>query len=165
MPRDAVKTVWLLLLLCVLAQWIHFFPLMPPVMASHFGGDGRPNGWMPRGGFFAMQIFIALLLHGIFLGVPALLRGVPSERINLPNRDYWLVPERRAEALDRFQDWFRLFGCVMFGFMVAVSQLALQANLKREPLPSAPIWAMLAGIFLFLPFWFFRLYRSFRVPD
>lgn len=50
MARLTLRREWLPLCL-VAASWIlvaYFWPQLPDVIPTHWGADGRPNGWMPR---------------------------------------------------------------------------------------------------------------------
>ena len=41
-----LAAVVLAAILCA-AQALHYAPLLPEQIASHFGPGGQPNGWMP----------------------------------------------------------------------------------------------------------------------
>jgi uncharacterized membrane protein len=84
----------LILVLVAVVQFTYYYPRLPEMVASHFDGEGRPNGCMPKNEFFKMFAVITALIIGIFLLLPKLIKRVPPSMINLPNKDYWLAPER-----------------------------------------------------------------------
>src|SRR4051794_16547662 len=82
---------------------------LPAVMASHFSAFGTPDGAMPRDAFFtslALGCGAAVLLPAL---APQVLRHVPAAAINIPHRDYWLAPERRAASIARLEHWLAWF--------------------------------------------------------
>jgi preprotein translocase subunit SecY len=65
----------------------------------------------------------------------------------LPNKDYWLAPERRAATMARVASALTWFGCAALAFIVVVSSLVVDFNLGHERLLApAAIWALLGGI-------------------
>ena len=81
------------------AQALYFRAELPARVASHFDGAGRPNGWMARDGFVLFQCGLVLTLGALFGIGGRLLKVTPNGWINLPNKNYWLAPERRAESV------------------------------------------------------------------
>ena len=41
-------------------QYVHYDPVLPDIMATHFGGSGTPNGWQSKAGFW--QFSFALVV-------------------------------------------------------------------------------------------------------
>ena len=58
-----------------------------------------PNGWQPKPAFFIL-IAVVILTPAIpaFI-VPRRFPSIPADKINLPNKSYWLAPERREGNL------------------------------------------------------------------
>jgi uncharacterized membrane protein len=140
----------LLLLILFLAAAFVFATAdsLPPIVASHFAAGGAANGFMPRGSY--LRFFVALLI-----GVPlliALLSGtasvLPARFVNLPNRDYWLAPERRAETLAYLRNQGNRFGIVVAVFLCFVHWLVVHANALSPPLFPEPLF--FAGMAAFL---------------
>ena len=46
--------------------------------------------------FFGLQAFVLVVVTACFAILPAVIEGLPPRMVNLPNKDYWLAPERRA---------------------------------------------------------------------
>ena len=130
--------------LLAIAQCLYFGPRLPATMASHFGANGQPNGWQSREAFIGFDLFIVALLTATFTGMPFLLRFIPIALINLPNKDYWLAPERREESLAFLNNQMELIGGSSLLLVVAVMQLAFNANLTNSPaMPPTFIWPLL----------------------
>ena len=156
--------ILLLLLGLVAIQCLYYFPLLPRVMASHFDASGHPNGWSTKEVFFGLYVCIlALMIFGFFI-VPRLLQAVPPSLINLPNREYWLAPERKDQAMAMIADDMGWFGIAILMLLIATIQLAIQANLAGGGLLSDVMWLLLGGFVVFAILWTVRLYRRFALP-
>src|SRR5437762_12723974 len=106
---------------------------MPDQVATHFDANGHPNGWMSRA---ADLLFTALLGGGLPLfisGICFAIRFLPPVMINLPRRDYWLAPERRAETSDYIFRQSLWFGCLMVCFVGGIHLLVVAANQRSSP--------------------------------
>jgi uncharacterized membrane protein len=164
-----VKTRHLILLLlwgAVALQCLYYFPLLPEAVASHFDGAGRPNGWSSKQGFIALHLSIAGLMTFVFFVLPRLLRRIRPSLINLPNREYWLIPERKEQALAMLDEEMGWFGIAILMMIISTTQLAINANLAGgDNLRSETMWMLLGGFFAFTVVWLIRLYRRFRVPS
>jgi len=103
---------------------------LPAQVASHFDGNGAPNGWMSRAADAEIMIALALLIPGIVIGGMGGAGRIPVSFINRPHRDYWLPPERRQAALAllwRYALWFATLNVL---FIAAVHALTVEANLQ-----------------------------------
>src|SRR5262245_44660873 len=91
---------------------------------------------------------------GLTVGTPLLLalpgwliQRVPLSMINLPHKEYWLAPERRASTLAFMTRRSTIFGAFMAGFLCYVHWLVVEANRAVPPhLPAAPF---VAGMVVF----------------
>jgi uncharacterized membrane protein len=115
-------------LLCA-AQAIHYAPLLPMKMASHFGPDGTPNGWMPSGIFIKLSLGAVVFLTVLLLAVSFKMRSLDAAKINLPNKDYWLAPERREGTADFLSGYFLWFGTATLLLMLDVFHQVFRYNL------------------------------------
>lgn len=147
---------------------IHFSLLygkLPSTMASHFNGSGAPNGWQPKELFFALLWGVLVLVSVLAFGIPQIIESIPAQFINLPNKEYWLAPERRAESMAFFTTQFGWFGCALLLFLVFTFELAVQANIRPRPVMDSSTFFY--GLIVFLVFAFLlpvRLLTRFRRP-
>jgi uncharacterized membrane protein len=148
---------------------IHFaylYPQLPAVVASHFDARGAANGWQSKQAFFV--VFAAVTAVGAFLifAVPAVMAIVPRQYVNLPNKDYWLAPERLAAAHQFLSAWFAWYGCAVYGVIFAAFDYAVKWNLGVTERPDpAHLWYALAAFGAFTLAWGVRLLIRFaRVP-
>lgn len=161
------RVVFLLLILVAVFQVFLYRDQLPERVASHFDGQGNPNGFMPRQGLLAFHLGLVAFLAAIFLFLPAVLLRIPNALINLPRKDYWLAPERREATLRRMGADMTWFGVATLAFLLVVEQLVFQANVPggTGKLPSVPFWIALGSYLLFTTVWMVPLLlRYLRVP-
>lgn len=144
------RGIFVLIVLAAIAQCVFSFSQLPERMASHFGPSGLPNGWMTKQSFFivyALVIAVASVLE--FLPARSIARSSPSS-LHLPNKEYWLAPERRAQTFAYFTKFFAWYGCAILLVLVVAMGLAINANLNPPPrLAARPILAAIGGFVLF----------------
>ena len=134
-------------------------------MASHFDGSGRPDGFQSRDAFFTLSASMLVMTVLIFGGLGALFRVIPSKWFNLPNRDYWLGPERREETIDYISSQMEWFGSASLVLYLYVIQRVVETNRTSEPrLDSASMFVVLGLYLLFTGVWVARFILRFRKP-
>jgi uncharacterized membrane protein len=155
MRLDRTSVSVLLLVAAIAAfQLVHYYPLLQDRVAVHFGASGEANGWSSRGGFVAQMAVTEALVVLFGLGLAAVLDRIPAALVNIPNRRYWLSPERRAESVEFIRSQLVWIEVATLGFLVAITQLIIGENLSDTP-PRLPVdfWYVLAafvGVVLFL---------------
>jgi uncharacterized membrane protein len=148
------------------AQCVHDFPLLPERVASHFGPSGMPNGWMTKSQFLTIYAVMILPALAVEFWVARRIAKTPGARINLPNKEYWMAPERRASTVAYFESFFAWYGCAFLLLLVFVMGLALRANLDPSPqLPTGPTVAALVAFVLFNVVAIVAMYRRFSVTQ
>src|SRR5882672_6383720 len=121
---------------------------------------------MPLG---AVRMFefslLVIFLFGFWL-LPRLLAHRPTTYWRIPNRDYWLAPERRGQTIEALHGLISWMGVVVLLLFMAVTQLVFDANLRTPPhlASDALIWLLLSFV-LFIVMWIWVIVRQFgRVP-
>ena len=143
----SARVAFATLLGIIVLQALVYYPKLPAQLASHFDAAGRPNGWSSKPAYFALQTFIVLVLALCFGALPGWLERAPARLVNLPNKDYWLAPERRATTMAHVSSALTWFGCAALAFVVVVNGLVIDFNLGYERVLHAnAIWALLGGI-------------------
>jgi uncharacterized membrane protein len=153
--------------LFMLGRCVVVWPQLPETVASHFDGRGVPNGFQSRAAFVSIIVGVQALLGFVFGVLPRILRHVSPKLINLPHRDYWLVPEhpeRRKQALDRYITWSLWFGCFTFVLMIGIFELAIAANLTRTPMNPLLTWLLIGGYLLGTVLAIIRLHVLLKPP-
>jgi hypothetical protein len=120
---------------------------------------------MSRAGLVGFQLGMLALMGGAFLGLPFVLGWLPSTMINIPHREYWLSPERRAGSMAALRNWMAVVGCGVVVLLMAVTGMVHQANRMSPPRLSSPVFvACLASFLLYLIGAIVALYRRFPRP-
>ncbi len=138
---------------------------LPERVASHFGAGGYANGYMTHDGYRWFMLFFTVGFPTLLvLGIAGLPRLIP-QYTNLPNREYWLAPERRAQAFDFLTTHALWFGCLIEVFICSIHWHVMQANAHHPPqLANEPFLTSLGLFLTALVVWIISLMRQFRIP-
>lgn len=141
-------------------------PLLPERVAIHFGLNGNADNWTSRS---AMTIFFGAFGVGwplFFICLALLTAVIPARFVNLPHREFWLAPERRAETVAYISCQLIWMGCLMVLFQAGIYWLTIQAN-RATParLPMNLFLELLAGFLAGVLIWSLVFIRHFmKVP-
>jgi uncharacterized membrane protein len=157
-----------IIILCLIGVFLvqvgYFYLNLPGVVASHFDGTGNPNGWMSKGAFVIFEIFLLIFVVGQFMLIPRMIEKMPDSLINLPNKGYWLAPERRPATIGIIGIYFEWFAIALLLVFIAVNQLVFHANMSHENLSDKQA-RLVVGLFLaFVVVWLIKLIRYFYKP-
>ncbi|HEX5854318.1 MAG TPA: DUF1648 domain-containing protein [Thermoanaerobaculia bacterium] len=132
----------------------------PDRVPSHFDAAGRPNAWSSRDEFFTLQVGVTLGVAALLIGMPWLLKFTPTSLINLPNKSYWLAPERREETMDRLASYFDVFASATVLLLLAVFELTSLAS-RGGGLSTNFFLPVLVSYLVFSAGWTVALIRAF----
>lgn len=160
---------WFFVLMVAYAA-VHFsgvYPQLPAVVASHFDAHGNANGWQTKQAFFGVFAGATALAAFLVFLVPVLIAIVPPQYVNLPNKNYWLAPERLAGVHQFLSGWFAWFGCGVYVVIVLAFDYAVKWNLgPTEHLDPERFLYVLAAFSVFTLVWIIRMMLRFsRIPD
>ena len=142
-----------------------FTSTLPERVATHFGLAGAPDGWMSKAAFVTFSVSILAFVIVVFVSSGSLFRILPRGLINVPNRDYWLAPERRAGAARLFMRWMLWALSGLVAFLTGVNHLVWQANARTPPRLHESGFIVLLAVFLVASVaWVALLFRAFAVP-
>jgi uncharacterized membrane protein len=159
------RVLFVVIDLLAIAQCVHDYPLLPDRLASHFGASGMPNGWMTKSQFFITFAIVLLPALAVEFWVSHRIANKPDAKLRLPNKEYWLAPERRAETFAYFDSFFAWYGCAFLFVEVFAMGLAMRANFDTPPqLPTGPIVSDLVGFVLFNVVAVIAMLRRFSIP-
>lgn len=156
-----------LALLCIAGGFVWFTSSdLPDVVASHFGSGGAANGFSSKGSYTALMLALVVGMPGLMASMAIWIRALPRKAINLPNKDYWLAPERSAATREALASLCRWFALALAAFLCVVHWLVVQANAMQPPrLAESAFYASLAAFAAVNVAWILFLFRRFgRVP-
>ena len=147
-----------------LLQSAFYYPQLPATVASHWGASGDADGWSSRSVFFAIYLSMVALVAVVFILIPHWTGRRGAMRMNIPNRDYWLAPERAQATKAFFRRQMLILGIAHLALAIYTVQLAIIANLRESGrLDDSIVWA-LGLYFAFLAGWLLHLILHFRKP-
>jgi uncharacterized membrane protein len=140
--------------------------ILPDRVAIHFGLGGSPDGWATKQSNTLIMLAIHTLVFCSLYFSPKLLEAVPVRWISLPNRDFWLRPERRAQAMEKMSRSVWQFGTALFLFLLFMGYLTVKANLSDPVrLDEGPLWFALVIFLIYTGYWVVALLKAFRLPS
>ncbi|PYM14260.1 MAG: hypothetical protein DME18_07135 [Verrucomicrobia bacterium] len=123
----------------------------------------RRDIWMNRSTYLVFSVALGIGLPLLLIGLGYVVRFLPVNSINIPNRNYWLAPERRVVTFDflfRHLLWLACFEAI---FMIGVHLLIADANRQVPPHLSLPLfWGVFGSGLTFVAIWLGVLLRRFR---
>ena len=138
---------------------------LPERVASHFGSDDDPDGWMTRASYIVFILSFLLVYPVLIAFLIGFLPRIKPDWVNFPNRDYWLAPERREESLKFLSAHGYWFGCLLLLLVIGVHYAILMANRSDTPtLPLGIFIPLLAGFLSGFMVWLVVILRRFRKP-
>ncbi len=160
------RVFYILAILICIFEIVRLWNLAPPQMAAHFNVQGSPDRFVSKAEFFWFQIQTMLVVMVVSILPQILFLILPVKLINLPNREYWLAPERRAETVDRLSAFAALMFGVILLAILAGFELSASANL-RTPIIFNAQWMLVVMIIsiVLIGLMLFQLRASFRLPS
>jgi serine/threonine protein kinase len=151
------------ILYVALLCWLFFsVKNLPPRLATHFSAEGQPNGWMSKIFYLGFVCALPLFFAGMFGVLGLLMRILPNSLINLPNRDYWLAPERRAATVSLVARHLVWLACLLVVFVGALHYLTVRANQQAIPhLSGSGMVILLIGFLIAVMIWVVMLIMRF----
>jgi len=155
---------WLLFALLLLAA-AAFIAItgqsLPDIVASHFSGSGKADGYMLRRTYIIFMGVVTLAIPFSIVVVQALMVRRP-DRLKLRNRDYWLAPERREKTLEFLNVHAMRFAAMLLLFLCVVHWLLVKANtVQPAHLDSRLFITALVGFLIGTILWLIALYLRF----
>lgn len=150
-------------IICVV-QMIVWYPHLPDPIPSHFDAQGQVDGEMGKTPYFLLIGGVELLF---LIGIPLLAMGlkfIPDELINIPNKEYWLAPERRDATIGTSLQFLQAIGWMSGWLMIGIFHLTSEVAIGlRGSINPEFYWIM--GLYLAAVFggtvW---LMLKFRMP-
>lgn len=130
------------------AELLFFYAQVPETVASHFDANGVPNGWMSKSAYTALMLFVVFVsvipTAGIALFLPKM-KGA----VNIPNKEYWLAPERRDETFGRIGASLLWTECGVLAFLIVLTYAVGTMNVEGR---ATLDWPMIPTLLVFLAF-------------
>ena len=164
MKKNAVLiTILLTLVVLGIAHVGYYHPKLPDTVASHFNGKGEADGHSSKLTHSIMMISLQAGMAGMFLVIGAICKRLPPSLVNMPNREYWLAPERKEETIRKMNGG--LFGLAI-GTQVFFMGLNHLISLHNLGVPAMnwfwPVFAIYMAFVIGFCVW---LCLKFKMPE
>ena len=165
--RKLALAVYLAITAVCVVHAVHYLPLLPDRVPSHFDISGKPDDWMDKGPLMTLYLGIVAGLGALFIGIGVGIGWVgpkiPKVLINLPNKAYWFDPERRDTTFETLSALFLWYGSATVLLMLDIFHQSFLVALGRAETLGHMFLSM--GLYLgFTLVWIVLLYRSFGKP-
>jgi uncharacterized membrane protein len=135
---------------------------LPSMVASHFGAGGNANGFLSKTTYTTLMLAAVMVIPSLIGFSGQLVRVAPLQSVNLPNKEYWLAPQRRTATFESLSSMSVLYVLVLTFFICFVHWLVVQANaVQPARLSEGSLFAGLAGFSVTSVLWLVALYRRF----
>jgi hypothetical protein len=160
--RSSAAPLLLLVLIGAASFMLFSGQSLPPVVASHFAAAGNADGFMPRNGYLGLMISVSLGIPLLVALCSGLLRFVPPFMVSLPNRDYWVAPERKEKTYAFLRNHGIYLSVLVALFLCFIHWVVLQANAVEPPQLSLPLFVSgSAGFLIAVGIWIAVLFAHF----
>ena len=135
------------LALLMVVQMAYYYLQLPDTVASHFDATGTPNGWMSKTAFVVI-ILAALPLSAAPTAGFALVLHHVQDAMNLPNKEYWLAPERRDNTLAFVGASMIWIESLIVALLLVINYFVCRLNIdgdNRLALPMIPTLVVFLG--------------------
>ena len=151
--------------LLAVAQNAWYWGQLPDRVATHFNLEGTPNDWMTKTNATIVMCGFQVGMPFLLMAVTLLAARLPAAMVNIPNREYWLHPDRHASSMRYVQTFMNWIAVAFALFAMAISHLVFMANRDGNGLDTrwfgALIIVFLVSIFILVA----TLVSHFRLPQ
>jgi hypothetical protein len=160
------RIFYIIVLLICIFETARLWNISPGQMVAHFNIQGNPDRFVSKAEFFWFELQTMMVVIGTSIPLQLLFAFLPPNLINMPNREYWLAPERRDETIGRLNS----FSAMMFGVILlaihAVFEISVYANLQTPIFFNAKLMLFfMVASFAVIGWMLFRLMASFHLPS
>lgn len=143
-------------------QSLYYFPRLPQNVAVHFGGTGVANNWSNRQFLIIFDMAIITVLFAMFIAITLLIKNIPSEMINLPDKNYWLSGEKREKTLATIQNILSEFGSATIILLLIIFEIVYRTNVKNLDVLLINPFIPLAFYVLYVLIFAYRVLKIFK---
>lgn len=151
--RHLAFLVLALLATAAVAQFFYYMPLMSDTMITRLGTGAKASGWSSKSSFTWNYALAFGGLSAVFLGLMWWIPKLPDRFINLPNKEHWLAPERRAVTLESMSTHMLWMHNATLAFLLVVFYSIFRANLSATPKLGPGFWIAFAFYMIFVNVW------------
>lgn len=153
--------ITLLLVFLAIIQFAYYHSILPDRIASHFNLMGQPDNWSSKNAVMLFHLGLVIFFAVLFHFLSWITYKIPESLINLPNKNYWLAPERKKQTLNSLSIFFIWMGNVAIIFFMVIFNLAYQVNVSPND-KSYNFWIALILFIIANVYMIYHLFKRFR---
>jgi uncharacterized membrane protein len=134
MGRKVALKILALLFVVAIAQAAFYFGQLPDRVATHFDVKGNPDGWSGRRAATLMMLGFQCGMPLFILAMGKLASRMPESMLNIPDKAYWMHPDRKADALQVSANYLAWIAVLVAVFITVLNHLTFFANRDSAPL-------------------------------
>lgn len=143
-------------------QAAYFYPKLPDKIATHYGTDGASDNFSDKKTALIINIALISLMSAIFYGLSWLMKKVPDNLINIPNKAFWLSPENKPLMMKIISAFGIRIGIVTELFLLMLFQHIYSMNLSESRLNNRNFWIGLLAYFAIIGLLVWQVYQFFQ---
>ncbi|GAB4295610.1 MAG: hypothetical protein Kow0098_18040 [Ignavibacteriaceae bacterium] len=129
--RISIMTFIILVAFYVI-ELIYFYPQLGENVITHIDISGNPDGWMSKDSAYIVFGFLLIILTAVFSGIYYIIPGFSEDMISIPNKEYWLKPERKEYSLNLIRSMILNIGSLTFALMIFVNYHLFTLNIYKN---------------------------------
>jgi uncharacterized membrane protein len=153
--------VFVLLCIACVVHALCYYPRLPAQVAQHFGAFGQPDAWGSKMQFLIMHVVTISFMAAMILGSGLGMTKIPNSMINVPNKDYWLAPERREQTVAYIQSRLLWLGSCVMIFWLDLAHQSFQVHLGAATKLNH-VWVSSTILLTVSAMWCMVIYMKFR---
>lgn len=138
---------------------------LPDPIATHFNSANLPDDWSSHQTYWLIQVLVSIVTPMFVVFLLSFTNRLPSYLVNLPNKDYWLHPDRQESTQQRIVIYGWWMACIIVIFSIGLHYGIWMANQQALPrIDGDLMFHMTMGFIVLTIIWAMSLVRSFKVP-
>ena len=157
------------LLLLIVVQFVYYAIVLPDRVPQHFDASGTPDSWTTKWESLAIVLIVYLITVVTLVPVVVLARCLEKHfwldsLLNLPNKQYWLSPERRNETMRYMHEAILWIAIATLALLIGVMQFVLMGSRENVQHFSVTGFLIVMGVYLaYMAVWCVQFYRRFSL--
>lgn len=143
----ATKFAFFITAIAALLHMAWWYGKLPDIVPSHFDLQGNPDDTMEKSSYMVVMVAVHLFLVAFFGLISYLMPKSPASLFNIPNKEYWLEPERRDTTVREMQCLLMGIATLTMIFLGVLFHLSSQVAVKQRATIS-PEFMWLLGVYL-----------------
>ena len=144
-----------------IAQIIYYYPQLQEKVIMHWNWSGEADSWGPKSFMAILQVFVLLLIAGIFWA-GAVSAEFPGYGRRLPNHKYWFAAERIDQTFKIIAKFYIKTGSAFLIMMILNFHTAIIENLGEKCILEYSAFDLCAIWIAYAAFQYIKTYLYFR---